>query len=46
MVGIDKITDEELERWVRECVAGGEAYICAVDELAFRARHPEYRVVA
>jgi hypothetical protein len=46
VVGIDKITDAELDRWVREFAAGCDAYVCAMEELAFRARHPEYRVVA
>lgn len=44
MVGIHEISDAELQRWVRECAAGGDAYVCAVEELAFRERHPEYRV--
>lgn len=44
MVGIEKMKDSELEAIIRECASGGDAYICAMDELAFRARHPEYRV--
>lgn len=44
MVGIANITDAELIRWTRELPTDSDAYICAVDELAFRHRHPEYRV--
>lgn len=44
MVGIREVSDAELQRWVREFAAGGDAYICAIEELKFRERHPEYRV--
>ena len=44
MVGIQEVSDIELQRWVREFEVGSDAYICAVDELAFRERNPEYRV--
>lgn len=44
MVDIHTISDAELQRWTRELAVGGQAYICAVEELAFRDRHPEYRV--
>lgn len=44
MVGIETITDKQLQEWVATCAAGGDAYNCAVEELAFRSRHPEYSV--
>jgi hypothetical protein len=44
MVGIANITDAELVEMLNTCVAGGDAHTCAADELAFRNRHPEYRV--
>jgi len=44
MVGIQEISDAELNRWVRELDPSGDAYACAIDELKFRERHPEYRV--
>lgn len=44
MVGINEITCTELSRWIAEFAVGSDAYICAMDELAFRARNPEYKV--
>ena len=44
MVGISKIPCIELKRWLAECAVGADAYNCAMDELAFRDRHPEYKV--
>jgi hypothetical protein len=44
MANIHLISDAELQRWVRELTVGGDAYVCAMDELSFRERHPEYRV--
>ena len=44
MIGINEMTDAELEAILRDCAAGGTAYIYAMEELAFRERHPEYRV--
>lgn len=44
MVNIHEISDAELHEMLATCAAGGDAYICAMEELAFRDRHPEYRV--
>jgi hypothetical protein len=44
MVGISEMTDAELVEILNTCAAGDAAYICAMDELGFRERHPEYRV--
>jgi hypothetical protein len=45
MVGIGEMTDSELQAIIEAGNVGGDAYICALDELEFRDRHPEYRVV-
>lgn len=44
MVDIHLIPDSELEAILKTCAFGGCAYLCAAEELEFRARHPEYRV--
>lgn len=45
MVGISEMTDLELQKIIETCEAGGDAYNCAMSELLFRDRHPDYRVV-
>lgn len=44
MVGISEMTDAELLAIIAKGNVGTDAYICAADEMAFRIRHPEYRV--
>ena len=44
MVGIGEMKDSELQAIIDKGDVGTDAYICACNEVAFRHRHPEYRV--